>query len=562
MRIHTRIFLSLSFLGGVLLSFANDATATEYPYDLTMTDSSGSKTETHNSSNYPENVWYDLQAKLKGKGTCSATGLKCCGNPNITCTCNKGYVKNISKEDCVCAAGYEMKSDGSCTGCTGGYASSAGGKCTICNENYYARGFHNTSCKKCPANSTCTGKGNSDFKCNAGYKQNDNKDACISTCTSSQYLDGSTCKNCPDKCSACSSSTSCSSCKSGNFLSGSTCYACPSNYATCSGSTLTCKSGYYKQGGIYCSQCPANSTSCSGSTFSCKTGYYKDASSCPACSEGCSACTSGTECKTCKDGYFLSNGSCKTCPENCTQCSAAPCLGGKGCVGYVPSGKCDVCKDGYTVVDGQCVKTYTLEIQDAGYPTSTTEVNSKGESLETIASNMSTGKLTCTASGDTITCQCPAKRYRNMSRCSAALSFAAEHGGASGECHEAEAGECGVKVMQSYGLSISDGVWMPAYTVIYYDSDETSVNDAFNEVKNSGAYASCTLDGSSITCTCATDTYTTNDRCLYAVDSGKSSGACVNTGSGACQFKAMTKTVKSCAAGLVMDKDHTYCYKK
>lgn len=71
----------------------------------------------------------------------------------------------------------------------------------------------------------------------------------------------------------------------------------------CSGSTcLSCFSGF---------DISSNETLPMNGTCSCPKGFYSKNKTCMFCSDGCSDCSSSTECVECFEGYTKINGSCK-----------------------------------------------------------------------------------------------------------------------------------------------------------------------------------------------------------------------------------------------------------
>lgn len=86
------------------------------------------------------------------------------------------------------------------------------------------------------------------------------------SCTSGQYLSGSTCKFCSSAmsgCSACSSSSVCTTCFSGYYKSNNKCYECPTGCATCSSSSScsSCESGYTLSSGKCIKPCDSGCSS-------------------------------------------------------------------------------------------------------------------------------------------------------------------------------------------------------------------------------------------------------------------------------------------------------------
>lgn len=113
------------------------------------------------------------------------------------------------------------------------------------------------------------------------------------------------CRECPEGCAACSSSTKCSSCLNTYGLTDGLCLSCNTEH---------------------CQTCEASTDSSGNSVLNCKTcseKYTLNTDQCGLCPKNCKECNFNKkfECKTCKDGYVkTSDGSCKKCPENCEMC--------------------------------------------------------------------------------------------------------------------------------------------------------------------------------------------------------------------------------------------------
>ena len=84
------------------------------------------------------------------------------------------------------------------------------------------------------------------------------------------------------------------------YLSAERCFSCPSTCSSCNSFTwcTSCKSGYTLSSGSCSVPCLTNCLSCSSSGYcsSCKTGTYLSSGRCYSCSEGCSSCTSSSNC--------------------------------------------------------------------------------------------------------------------------------------------------------------------------------------------------------------------------------------------------------------------------
>ncbi len=299
-------------------------------------------------------------------GVCSGcdSGYKLVSNKCIPIACSPGNYFNGSACS-SCPAG-QYSAGGSVTSCTacpaGTYASGTGNaSCNTCSAGTYSAAGA-AVCTNCPTGCTaCTGA-NACTACASGYHIKNG--VCVGNCADVTCASGanpvSGDKNCCcvagniANCAA-QNGTTCTKCNSGYYLSGNSCVSCPSN-ATCTGTALfTCNSGYYKSGNG-CVSCPANSTCTSSTSFTCNSGYYKNGSVCSSCSsaiEGCSACTSATNCTACSGTFYhLSNGACihdcdywSIAYNSCSQGYRKPVTGGS-CEKCPANTQCGTCPSG------------------------------------------------------------------------------------------------------------------------------------------------------------------------------------------------------------------------
>lgn len=208
-------------------------------------------------------------------------------------------------------------------------------------------------------------KCDSDIQCGTYQTLNISKCVCesidtnvTSNCNAGQYLNGTTCKDCPagtysaaraTSCTPCPSGTyssagasSCASCGAGKYLNNGSCQSCPAG-SSCSSTAITgtCPAGTYSlAGNSNCLPCPAGThqplagqsgcTSCLPGTYSrggdegcleCPAGHYQDssgASYCLACAEGTYQDHTGqAECKKCPRANYTPN-------KGMTSCFPAP----------------------------------------------------------------------------------------------------------------------------------------------------------------------------------------------------------------------------------------------
>ena len=134
--------------------------------------------------------------------------------------------------------------------------------------------INSTNCKECTenANSILTA-----CQCNIGYKMTMNS-LCI-ICPDNYYIDGDTCKSCPNLCTSCNSNG---------------CLNCVTNAALIQNNCI-CNDGY-------------NGTdSCD---LICKAGYYSNITNCVKCLNLCMSCSNDSDCTSCVSNGILINNSC------------------------------------------------------------------------------------------------------------------------------------------------------------------------------------------------------------------------------------------------------------
>ena len=298
-------------------------------------------------------------------GTCSYSGS--------TQKCNGKYTGGAGGTSGVSA----------CTGCSS-YGECTGGTISIsCNASYELSG---SSCVACGTGEYSTKGSNSCSACtnkpaNSHYTGNGTSNNCSWACDSGYHEEGGSCV--PD----CSTSKACSSLGAGwqgtynecTQNQGSQCYkacsakcsgnntsACPAN-ASCTYNTSYTYSGTQYYGG----SCNAGG-SCPVSTISCNSGYYKNGSSCIGCSTvsasgdivDSTSITGGdriTECTgnhTGGAGGSSGSGSCTGCSSTRTYCE---CDSGYHVVGSGSSCYCALdcstsvaCPSGYPGTYNEC----------------------------------------------------------------------------------------------------------------------------------------------------------------------------------------------------------------
>ena len=250
-------------------------------------------------------------------------------------------VANAQSYTCkACAAGTYGGDGKVCTPCPAGTASNKIGvsSCPACSAGTYTSGSStgNTTCTRCEAGYSCTGKNNHD-KCSAGTYATGGASSCTN-CPAGQYNTAAgasgctTCeagyrctgKNNHDKCSAGTYATggasSCTNCKAGTYntaAGASGCTRCEAGWK-CGGKTdhQQCTGATYATGGASsCSSCGANVADCNhqtGAVTKCNSGYYKNGNACTICPAG-TYCPDGVNKKECADGWYQQNQGQSSC---------------------------------------------------------------------------------------------------------------------------------------------------------------------------------------------------------------------------------------------------------
>ena len=284
-----------------------------------------------------------------------------------------------------------------CSNCKAGSCHITSG-CLNCVEGYYMD--YNTDllgnlCSACPGTCTRCRNANECTECQTGYWGSvceNNCDiceydfcsqqrGCYHGCKDGYYLRSQLipyyCDPCPDTCTVCISTSSCSECQSGywGLSCQMDCNICENSLChRQNGCTTGCKTGYYRRSElypIYCDQCPEKCITCTSSTkcsicvqdytgttcqhdcrscngklcdydtgecsFICTTTQFFDQTrtQCIDCPVNCIHCTSSSYCSICKNGHWGT-----TCESPCSQ----------NCIGNICSkynGRCNGCKDGF-----------------------------------------------------------------------------------------------------------------------------------------------------------------------------------------------------------------------
>ncbi len=345
---------------------ANVATCAEPPKDSTGAYISGSTTQikTCVAGSYASDV---CTSAISGcKTFLSPNKCKECVDgyylDNYVCTactspCAKCTKSSTGTVTCsLCQAGYYYDTaTSSCKNCIDGCAvCTTGTSCTTCKPKYYATGSTCTACGanqgpldcNCPANYFWDKTSTDCSKCPDGCSVCSTSDTCT-TCFSNFYMDNGVCKAAlGNNCDTAHPMGTCRTCIASAYYraTDNTCNDCSiiPNCLTCDSNTkcTTCATGYFVDGGN-CTACPTNLTNCDACSSAtlcdqCKTGYYWNTTTlkCDACMSGCTACSNPTNCMRCGPGFRSdANFICQTCIAGCKTCSGID--------------TCDVCMDGY-----------------------------------------------------------------------------------------------------------------------------------------------------------------------------------------------------------------------
>ena len=236
--------------------------------------------------------------------------------------------------------------------------------CINCIDGFYLSGTHclqcPSSCKKCSGPTTCT-------DCVQGRYGSECEYTCINVCkdcTSASHCTqcipgrhGAFCQlycslGCADILCEKESGKCMKGCRGGYYNSQDDCVECPNHCTACSSSDLctSCSAGYY---GRSCQlSCPSSCLDhkCDkrfgNCTEGCRDGYYYNDNNCIECPERCDSCIDESTCIACKEGFW-GNQCQDNCPTECRKCTEeGECSKGKViCISYIlyitrPPDKC------------------------------------------------------------------------------------------------------------------------------------------------------------------------------------------------------------------------------
>ncbi|ESU40249.1 Variant-specific surface protein [Giardia duodenalis] len=260
----------------------------------------------------------------------TANSAKTC----ISCTDNSNGVPDCA----TCEARADDKAKAECLSCTGTKKpNTTGTACVACTI---------ADCANCDKENVCEA-------CTSNKKLSPLKDACLTDCPAGTYDNTNICTPCHTSCASCESNAnqdSCTACYPGHVLNKSdssttgTCIPeCTGRYAeNCEAGMCTavlggskycsrCKSGYVPVDGVCtamsagardASGCKASGgkcTACTGTNYALLSGGCYNTKALPG-SAVCTAATSGS-CTTCANGQTYTSGTCPACAEGCSACS-------------------------------------------------------------------------------------------------------------------------------------------------------------------------------------------------------------------------------------------------
>ncbi|KRX04545.1 Insulin-like growth factor binding protein, N-terminal [Pseudocohnilembus persalinus] len=243
--------------------------------------------------------------------------------------------------------------------------------CIECNDGQYLVGSTCLDCAdKC---ATCETSSTNCQTCSATANYNA---APSCTCVDKYYFDGSECQDCPSQCAICSDYTTCSSCADGYYLSGNDCLACHYSCSTCSAYhtcsacsdtnrqnsiTCPCIDKFFDDGDAICENCPTECTTCTdlSTCQSCEDGYYLSGNDCLQCHYSCSTCSDYHVCTTCSDTNRDDGTSLCDCKIKFFDDGDAICENCQTeCAECTDNSTCQSCEDGYYLSGADCLQCH------------------------------------------------------------------------------------------------------------------------------------------------------------------------------------------------------------
>lgn len=271
----------------------------------TSTECTGCDTDFKKKNNICANPcgvgWYDGGAECF---ECDSNCATCSGTSSNCLSCSPGHAElPPSCPSCSSPCVTCSTSSSTCTSCNGDlylYSSS----CVDpgdCPATTYAK---NNVCESCdPVCANCIVKADHCLSCPPGALLFEN--TCPTICPSG-YLPYNSDTCCPDSCSSCTDTETCTGCRPGFFLSGTQCLPCDSNCLTCIDNAEKCLS---------CQ--PDEFLEITTCVNQCSNKYYPDVDTCRDCHSTCATCTgpAKTECVDCINVHIYFEGICQNCAD-------------------------------------------------------------------------------------------------------------------------------------------------------------------------------------------------------------------------------------------------------
>ncbi|KRX01334.1 Insulin-like growth factor binding protein, N-terminal [Pseudocohnilembus persalinus] len=242
--------------------------------------------------------------------------------------------------------------------------------CIECNDGQYLVGSTCFDCAdKC---ATCETSSTNCLTCSASANFNAASDC---TCVDKYYFDGSECQDCPTECATCSDYSTCSSCVDGYYKSGNACPSCHHSCGTCSAyhtcstcsdtnreQTITCpcKDKFFDDGDASCENCPTECATCTdfSTCQSCENGYYLSGNDCLPCHYSCDTCSDYHICTTCSDTNRDGTSLCD-CEDKFFDDGDATCENcPTECATCTDFSTCQTCEDGYYLSGNDCLQCH------------------------------------------------------------------------------------------------------------------------------------------------------------------------------------------------------------
>ncbi len=270
----------------------------------------------------PTQTTYNLAPSTNSKNLFFNTGPKSCNYPNAGQSKSTGATCEMNCLGEVRVKGYSSYNNTKCPWVYGDWVKMDGSSQSQLTLLSSATGSVNLRCGPCGIISVplsvCPGSGQYNSCAPAG---------CVPPplCPAGQFLNGSSCENCPAGTFSAVGASSCTTCTNGQTWNGSSCW-CPPGYYTKDGECKICSAGTYSgANATRCIQCDtgvpywgaSGSTAGSSSCTICPNGTcWKHSSA--SCQCNCGFSTShwvGSRCITCSIGQGFNGTACYSCPS-------------------------------------------------------------------------------------------------------------------------------------------------------------------------------------------------------------------------------------------------------